>query len=115
MDNVFTHIIYLNDSYIKWTQENCPTDTKAYLNVIERCMQRFSESRLYAQDFRFLRIWILYINSQTFQNAKETFSFMRNHSIGTKFAFFFLAEALVFEQNGEFERTERIYQEGITK
>ena len=57
----------------------------------------------------------MYINSQDFQNAKHTFAFMRSHSIGMKFAFFFLAEALVYEQNGEYEKTEKIYQEGITR
>ena len=78
-------------------------------------MQKFSESKLYFTDFRYLRIWLLYINLLDFENSKQAFSFMRSHSIGVKFAFFFLAEALVYEHNGEFERTEKIYQEGITR
>ena len=85
------------------------------MNVLERCIKKFSDSRLYASDFRFLKIWILYINLQSFENAKQSFSFMRSHSIGIKFAFFFLAEALVYEHNGEYEKTEKIYQEGITR
>lgn len=100
--------------YIKWTQENCPTDTKAYLSVIERCLQKFTESPLYSQDIRFLRIWILYVNSLDFQMAKQTFAFMRTHNIGGTLALFYLAETLVYEQNGEYEQTERLYQEGIT-
>ena len=100
--------------YIKWMQENCPTDTRAYLSVVERCLKKYADSPLYAQDIRFLRIWILYINSQDFQTARQTFAFMQSHNIGVSLALFYLAETVVYEQNGEYEKTERIYQEGIT-
>ena len=46
--------------------------------------------------------------------AKQTFAFMRAHNIGGTLALFYLAETLVYEQNGEYEQTERLYQEGIT-
>ena len=36
--------------YIKWMQQHYPTDTRAYINVIERCLQKFSDSPLYTQD-----------------------------------------------------------------
>ena len=39
---------------------------------------------------------------------------MRAHNIGGTLALFYLAETLVYEQNGEYEQTERLYQEGIT-
>lgn len=101
--------------YIKWMQQHYPTDTRAYINVIERCLQKFSDSPLYTQDMHFLHIWITYINSLDFQNAKQTFSFMRSRGIGTKYALFYLAETIVYEQNCDYEQTERIYQEGIMK
>ena len=78
-------------------------------------MQKFSDSQLYAKDYRFLKIWLIYINSQGFQNAKQTFQFMRSHSIGVNFALFFIAEAMIYEYNGDFEKAEKVYQEGITK
>ena len=39
---------------------------------------------------------------------------MQSHNIGVTLALFYLAETVVYEQNGEYEKTERIYQEGIT-
>lgn len=101
--------------YIKWMQQHFPTDTRAYTSVIERCLQKFADSPLYTQDMRFLHIWITYINSLDFQNAKQTFAFMRSRGIGTKYALFYLAETIVYEQNYDYEQTERIYQEGIMK
>ena len=50
-----------------------------------------------------------------FQNAKDTFSFTQSRGIGTKHALFYLAETIVYEQNCDYEHTERIYQEGITQ
>ena len=64
---------------------------------------------------RFLHIWITYISSLDFQNAKDTLSFMQSRGIGTKHALFYLAETIVYEQNCDYEHTERIYQEGITQ
>ena len=96
-------------------KENNPTDATSYIRVMERCLQKFADSPLYLQDARFLQIWILYINTQDFQNGKQVFAFMRSHSIGTKMALFYLAESLLHEENGDYEITEHIYQEGITK
>ena len=101
--------------YIKWMQQNYPTDSRACSLVIERCLQKFADSPLYLQDMRFLHIWITYISSLDFQNAKDTFSFTRSRGIGTKHALFYLAETIVYEQNCDYEHTERIYQEGITQ
>ena len=40
---------------------------------------------------------------------------MQSRGIGTKHALFYLAETIVYEQNCDYEHTERIYQEGITQ
>ena len=82
---------------------------------MERCLQKFTDCPLYLQDARFLQIWILYINTQDYQNGKQTFAFMRSHKIGTQLALFYLAESLLHEENSDFEATEHLYQEGITK
>ena len=48
-------------------------------------------------------------------NGKQTFAYMRSHKIGTNLALFYLAESLLHEENSDFETTEHLYQEGITK
>ena len=96
-------------------KENNPTDATASIRVMERCLQKFTDCPLYLQDARFLQIWILYINTQDYQNGKQTFAYMRSHKIGTNLALFYLAESLLHEENSDFETTEHLYQEGITK
>ena len=96
-------------------KENNPTDATASIRVMERCLQKFTDCPPYLQDARFLQIWILYINTQDYQNGKQTFAYMRSHKIGTNLALFYLAESLLHEENSDFETTEHLYQEGITK
>eukprot|EP01050_Picozoa_sp_SAG11_P025079 SAG11_NODE_5546_length_1530_cov_1.257862_1_plen_473_part_10 len=100
--------------YIKWMQAAFPKGSTELLPVLERCTR---ECRVhawqYAQDKRFLKVWIIY--ADLCSDAEDIFAFMEDNNIGTNFSLFFQAKAVVHESSGNFAKADKTYEAGIMK
>ena len=47
--------------YIKWTRDNFPSDGSKSLELIERATAEFVQDTKYAEDDRYVRLWIEYV------------------------------------------------------
>jgi hypothetical protein len=83
------------------------------LKIARRCMKEYKDSPHYCQDMRYIKIWFTYIGKQEYNTAKDLIFFMKTNHIGTELSFFYRLEACIFEQNSEYELTEKEYQNGI--
>ena len=52
-------------SYCNWAKDNYPNESKEYLKVIERCTSLFKDNRNYANDVRYVRLWMRYVRFST--------------------------------------------------
>lgn len=83
--------------YISWLHETYPggnTAESGIARVLERCTEEFANSEEYANDPRYLKIWLQYI--QYTDDPVEYYAFMMGKGIGLRSASFYenYAEAL---------------------
>ena len=100
-------------SYIKFHQENFPSDTHAQFLLMERCARRLLHVDRYKADVRFIRLCVLYADKT--DHPGDVFKFLHQHKVGTKVALFWTAWAWVAEQKADFTFAEKLFVKGISK
>lgn len=103
------------DRYIKWTIEAYPAATSnQLLPVLDRARQAFLTSKHYANDPRYLKIWLQYI--RLFSDAPcEAFRFLFNRDIGTTLALFYEEYAAWLECQSRWAQAQEVYEEGLNR
>ncbi|TGZ76976.1 hypothetical protein EX30DRAFT_367053 [Ascodesmis nigricans] len=101
--------------YIKWTNDTFPSGNSAesgLLNLIERCTRQFVKDTQYANDPRYLKLWIQY--AQQFSDApREVFAYLARNQIGQKLALFYEEYAAMLESQGRRTQAEEMYNMGL--
>lgn len=106
------------DRYVKWTLDAYPsaqgTAASGLLPLLERATQPFVSSPQYANDPRYLKLWMLYIKFFS-DNVMETFRFLVQHEIGSSLALFYEEYAGWLEAEGRWVQAEEIYSLGLDR
>ncbi|XP_058055703.1 uncharacterized protein LOC131207111 [Anopheles bellator] len=99
--------------YVYWMEQTNPSSAKpAVLNdAIRRCVQTFENDPRYAQDRRFIKLCIKYIDTQS--APVELYNELYNRGVGTLCSDLYIAWAYYYDAVDNFAKTEEIFQKGI--
>lgn len=99
--------------YIQWTRNAYPAggSDSHLVPLLEQCTKQFQDDERYRDNERYLKVWILYIDSC--RNPEEMFVFLRGKRIGQKSALFYQAWALLLEQLGKKPLAEKVLLTGM--
>ena len=100
-------------SFIKFHQENYPSDTHAQFLLMERCARKLLHVDRYKADVRFIRLCVLYADKT--DHPGDVFKFLHQHKVGTKVALFWTAWAWIAEQKADYSFAEKLFVKGISK
>lgn len=105
----------LTRSYIKWTRETFPAGGhKAdLLPLLERATRSLQGSQRYADDVRYLRVWVQY--ADCLPDPDDVFKFLKERGIGQGHALFYEAHAVLLERRGAFAAADGVYQQGVNR
>ncbi|ELT88696.1 hypothetical protein CAPTEDRAFT_118720 [Capitella teleta] len=103
------------DRYIKWTEQNFPKggQENSIAKILERCALQFKDTERYANDPRYLSVWLRFI--RFCPNGFEIFNFLFSNGIGVELAAFYEAWAALFESIGNTKKADFIFNQGIQK
>eukprot|EP00271_Cylindrocystis_brebissonii_P022775 TRINITY_DN8896_c0_g2_i1.p1 TRINITY_DN8896_c0_g2~~TRINITY_DN8896_c0_g2_i1.p1 ORF type:complete len:1258 (+),score=233.30 TRINITY_DN8896_c0_g2_i1:115-3888(+) len=100
--------------YIKWVKESYPSSTHTeLLPVLEECTRTFQKDGRYADDIRYLRVWIHYADCCA--EPREIFQFLEANSIGQSHALFYEAYATFLELKRNYALANDIYSLGRSR
>lgn len=100
--------------YLNWTKEAFPAGHSAhsgYVQLLERCSKQFVNSSHYANDPRYLKIWIEYARFS--DDPRELFCFLARNNIGQDLATFYEEYAAFLEVNNRKGQADEVYQMGL--
>ncbi|ORY84306.1 hypothetical protein BCR37DRAFT_412764 [Protomyces lactucae-debilis] len=100
--------------YLAWTNEAFPTGQNAqsgYIELLERCSKQFVRSAHYANDPRYLKLWIEYARFS--DDPRELFCFLARNEIGQQLATFYEEYAAWLETMGRKGQADEVYQMGL--
>lgn len=103
-------------AYVKWCVDNYPSGKSTESGIVpllERATRAFKDSEQYAQDSRYLRVWILY--AQNTDVPTDVFQYLLSHEIGTRLAALYEELALVWESQHVYDEADATYQLGIAR
>ena len=99
--------------YIKWTQEAFVTGGKdaRLLQLLEDCAYGLKDDTRYADDVRYLRIWIQY--ADLVRDPEQIFDYLYDRHIGQNYALFWEAWASVLEVKRKYSSADKAYERGL--
>lgn len=95
-------------AYIAWTQEAYVTGGKdaQLLQLLESCAYGFKEDARYANDVRYLRVWIQY--ADMVRDPEQIFDYLYDRHIGQNYALFWEAWASVLEVKRKYSAADNV-------
>ncbi|KAE8214748.1 hypothetical protein CF327_g1881 [Tilletia walkeri] len=102
------------DSYIRWTIDSYPagqTTESGLVPLLELATRTFFRQKVYAQDVRYLRFWVLYANNC--EDRRQVFKFLLSNEVGTNWATLYEELANVLEANSLYDEADETYKLGI--
>eukprot|EP00966_Prymnesium_polylepis_P056141 1298688-Prymnesium_polylepis.1 len=99
--------------YIRWLQDTFVTGAGGpqLLPVLERCAQAFKDDARYADDARYLRVWIIYADMVL--DAEPIFDYLYDHRIGQELALFYESWAAVLEAKRKLDAADKAFRRGL--
>ncbi|KAL6980733.1 hypothetical protein U1Q18_022370 [Sarracenia purpurea var. burkii] len=80
---------------------------------LQKCAQTFETDRRYANDLRYLRVWLQLMDFV--DDPRAVLRTMEANRIGMKKSVYYQAYALYYEKVKKFEEADRIYHLGVQK
>ncbi|CAN4101471.1 unnamed protein product [Withania somnifera] len=80
---------------------------------LQKCAQTFETDRRYANDMRYLRVWLQLMDYV--HDPKAVLKTMESNHIGMKKSLFYQAYALYYEKIKKFEAAEKMYRLGVQR
>ena len=96
--------------YLQWTREAYPTGGHS-LALLERCAFEFKDDARYADDLKYLHVWIEY--ASLVDDAEPLFQWLYDRRICQRHALFWESWAAIFEQQKRFYKTDQTFKRGI--
>ncbi|KAK9322103.1 Mad3/BUB1 homology region 1-domain-containing protein [Lipomyces orientalis] len=100
--------------FLRWTHESYPQGASAesgLVSLLERCATHFQNASHYANDPRYLRVWIEYI--RYCDSPAEVFRFLMQRDIGLRLATFYEEYAHYLEAIGRKHQADEAFRLGI--
>ncbi|KAK0531162.1 protein kinase [Tilletia horrida] len=104
------------DAYVRWTIDAYPagqTAESGLVPLLELATRTFFGQRVYAQDVRYLRFWVLYANNC--EDRRQIFKFLLANEVGTNWATLYEELANVLEANTLYDEADETYKLGINR
>ncbi|KAH7284758.1 hypothetical protein KP509_34G069300 [Ceratopteris richardii] len=100
---------------IKWVKEAYPScgSQSRLLQLLELCARTFCKDPRYADDIRYLRVWMDYADRCT--NPREIYMFLQDNNIGQQHALFYENCSRYWEQQKKFTQAQAMYDLGIAR
>uniref|UniRef100_A0A7S1XHP9 Protein kinase domain-containing protein n=1 Tax=Compsopogon caeruleus TaxID=31354 RepID=A0A7S1XHP9_9RHOD len=103
--------------YIRWMQEKANTvsalSSDQMIEVLQRCCSEFAMTPKYANDPRFLRVFVRYADMAS--DPLQVFRYMASQGIGQELALYFEALAVVYESRRNYVEAGATYESGVRK
>lgn len=96
-------------SYIEYLVNNqlIEQNHKVLIQVLERCSKLHTTQEQYKSDQRYIRIWLLYIDTiKSYQQCIDIFNYMKSNAIGSKNSLYYQAYAQLY-------MTQHMYNDAI--
>eukprot|EP01066_Platyproteum_vivax_P010488 Platyproteum_vivax@DN4696_c0_g1_i1.p1 len=102
-------------AYVKWLQQNCPTDCKRVklLDVLERAVMQFIADNNFKNDDRYIALWLDYCSMLT--DSTHIFKYLWNCKIGVERAMLYAGWAASLEERHQFTQAFEVYSLGVAK
>ncbi|KAJ8098356.1 Mad3/BUB1 homology region 1-domain-containing protein [Lipomyces tetrasporus] len=100
--------------FLRWTHESYPQGASAesgLVSLLERCATHFQNASHYANDPRYLRVWMEYI--RYCDSPAEVFRFLMQRDIGLRLATFYEKYAHYLESIGRKHQADEVFRMGI--
>ncbi|KAI5070613.1 hypothetical protein GOP47_0014956 [Adiantum capillus-veneris] len=100
---------------IKWVKQSYPSggSQSGLLRLLELCARTFCKDTRYADDIRYLKVWMDYADRCT--NPRDIYTFLQDNNIAQQHAFFYEHCARFWEQQQKFPESRAIYELGIAR
>ncbi|KAK7204640.1 Mad3/BUB1 homology region 1-domain-containing protein [Myxozyma melibiosi] len=102
--------------YLKWTHETYPQGASVesgLISLLERCTTQFQSATHYANDPRYLRVWLEYAKYN--DSPREIFSFLFQRGIGVELATFYEQYAHLLESLNRKNQADEVFRMGIER
>ncbi|KAK9462543.1 Mad3/BUB1 homology region 1-domain-containing protein [Lipomyces oligophaga] len=102
--------------YLKWIHETFPQGASTESGLIcflERCTSHFQTTEFYANDPRYLKVWLEYAKYN--DSPREVFNFLFHNKIGLQLAALYEEFAALLEASNRNVSADEIYRMGITR
>ena len=100
--------------FIQWQQDTSITGggplQQQLLPMLERCAHTFKDDARYADDIRYLRVWIDY--AQRVRDAEPIFDYLYARHIGQLHALFWISWAAVLESKRKLDEADKVLTRG---
>jgi hypothetical protein len=100
-------------AYIKYYQENLPSDTHQQFLLMERCTRALVKMPQYSNDDRFISVCAKYADKT--KEPGQVFKYLHQQKVGSQTALFWVAWAYVAEKDNDYPFAEQIYKKGVSK
>ncbi|WVN86382.1 uncharacterized protein L203_101546 [Cryptococcus depauperatus CBS 7841] len=101
------------DVYILFTVQHHPSSDNHLLPLLETTTRRFINDARYAQDVRYLKLWIMY--ARQIDRREEIWAFLESRDIGTRHSSFYEEWSTTLEGLGRRKKADEIYRLGIAR
>ncbi|KAM9355999.1 mitotic checkpoint serine/threonine-protein kinase BUB1 beta isoform 2-T2 [Pholidichthys leucotaenia] len=103
------------DQYIKWTEQTFPQGGKEsnLTTLLERAVTKFTEEKKYHNDPRYVDLWIKF--AENCPEPLDIYRYMQAQGIGVTQASFYIAWSEEYENQGNYQKADLVYQEGFKR
>ena len=91
---------WLNLRHVSWAAQHNTTNNSYFLPLIEGVTRRFTSDPRYAQDVRYLKMWVMY--TREVERREEVWAMLESKNIGTNHALFYEEWASATEGLGRY-------------
>eukprot|EP00250_Pteridium_aquilinum_P009003 c18374_g1_i2 orf=106-1164(+) len=100
---------------LRWVKESYPSggSQSRLLQMLELCARTFCKDLRYADDIRYLKVWMDYADRCT--NPREIYTFLQDNNIGQQHALFYEHYGRFWEQQQKFAQAQATYDLGIAR
>ena len=86
--------------HVSWAAQHVTTNNSYFLPLIEGVTRRFTSDARYAQDVRYLKMWVMY--TREVERREEVWAMLESKNIGTNHALFYEEWASATEGLGRY-------------
>ncbi|KAL7424504.1 protein kinase [Cryptotrichosporon argae] len=99
--------------YALFMVQHYPSTPAEVLPLLESTTRRFVADARFAQDMRYLKLWVMY--ARLVERREEVWAFLSQREVGTSHAVFYEEWAIALEGLGRKKKADEIYKLGIAR